>query len=100
MRKFLQAESFVTIAKSSYQSRGRERLESPPVRSSMLSLQVVRKRGKDSSGPDVSPFTSKTQPSSKRSTGGVPGRRLAFTPRETLLLVHYLNIICYIFSGR
>ncbi len=52
-----------------------------------MTSRFVRKRGKDSSGPNVSPFTSQSQPLSKRSTGRVPGRRLAFTPRDTLMIV-------------
>ncbi len=79
MRKFLAAESFVLASKSSYESRSREGVESSPVRST---LQSVRKRGKNSSGPDVSLFTTSRQPLSKRSTGGAPGRRLAFEPCE------------------
>ncbi len=90
LRKFLSSERFVTTAKCSYQSRSREGNELSPVTSG-------RKRGKDSSGPDVSPFTSQSQPSSKRSTGGVAGRRLAFTPRETLMIVVRLIISCYSF---
>ena len=45
MRKFIAAEVFVLASKSSYESRGRECL---------LNAQGARKRGKNSSGPDVS----------------------------------------------
>ena len=82
------AEVFVLASKSSYESRGRECLRSSPV-SSTRTLQGARKRAKNSSGPDVSPFTSNAQPLSKRSMGGAPGRRLAFEPCETLLCLSF-----------
>ena len=53
MRKFIAAEVFVLASKSSYESRCRECLRSSPV-SSTRTLQGARKRGKNSSGPDVS----------------------------------------------
>ncbi len=83
MRKFLVAESFVVIAKHSYQRMRRDCLELSSVSSLRSRLQSERKRGKISSGPEVTPATSLAQPS-KQSTGGVPQRRLAFSLCEIL----------------
>ena len=104
MRSFLAAECFVASAKQSYESRGigtenrqpssesttsqsecsSEGMNSAvsPVSAIRARLASVRKRMKDTTGPGTSPSTFQSQPLSKRCTGGLPGRRLAFTPCE------------------
>ena len=79
MRKFQAAETFRSMAKSSYEKQGYDKppppLHSPVVRGS-------RKRMKDTSGFEASPHTAQARPLHKRSTLAVSGRRLAFPPHE------------------
>ena len=82
-RKFLAAECFRSTAKTSYEKEG---FQVPglvsPQNSPKRPLDASRKRTKDTGGIDTSPCTSQCRPLAKRSTTGVPGKRLAFPPRE------------------
>ena len=70
-------EVFRLLARRSYQKQvSKEQLPSSPVRS------APKKRTKDTSGSDASPFTVSSRPSAK-STVGVRGKRLAFTPAQS-----------------
>ena len=85
-RKFIAAESFRSSAKTSYERKGFHvsvlgSPQSSPKVPSVASI-CTRKRTKDTSGIGASPYTSKARPLAKRSTTGVPGRRLAFPAKE------------------
>ena len=78
IKKIESIEVFRLLARRSYQKQvSKEQLPSSPVRS------APKKRTKDTSGSDASPFTVSSRPSAKRSTIGVRGKRLAFTPAQS-----------------
>ncbi len=79
-QSFFTAEKFIATAKLTFESRHVVAdCNTSPVSSVKSTSHSGRKRLKDTSGTGVSPSTLLSQPSSKRSTGGFPGRRLAFT---------------------
>ena len=79
MRKFQTAETLRSMAKSSYEKQGYNKVASP-----LCSVVVhgSRKRMKDTSGFEASPHTAQARPQAKRCTLSVGGRRLAFPSRE------------------
>ncbi len=84
-RKFLSAESFRVLAKTSYEKRGTPLPRPTGVTGSPKSARGVapRKRTKDTSGVGVSPHTHQVRPSAKRQTvGGASGRRLCFSVQD------------------
>lgn len=80
MRKFQSAETFRSMAKSSYEKQGYSG-PAPPLHSPRG--HGYKKRMKDTSGFEASPHTAQARPPAKRSTLVVSGRRLAFPPRES-----------------
>ena len=89
MQKFRAAEKFVASVKLCYDSR---HVVGPSASSIGLVKSTVysgRKRVKNTSGPEVSPGTFQSQPLSKRCTGGLPGRRLAFTICKKIIIMRY-----------
>ncbi len=83
------AEKFVASVKLCYDSR---HVVGPSASSIGLVKSTVysgRKRVKNTSGPEVSPGTFQSQPLSKRCTGGLPGRRLAFTICKKIIIMRY-----------
>ena len=77
-RKFLAAEAFIVLAKSS-----NEKQQLPSITSGHLSAVVTgtttpRKRAKDTSGAGASPHTQVCRPAPKRQTVAGYGRRLNF----------------------
>ncbi len=92
MKKVESIEAFRLLARHSYQKQA-AKLGSP-VRS------APKKRTKDTSGSGASPFTVSSRPSAKRSTIGMRGKRLAFSPVQSrkffnvIVDVKYLNILC------
>ena len=79
MRKFQAAETFRSMAKSSYEKQGYNK-PAPPLHSPVV--YGYRKRTKDTSGFEASPHTTQARPLAKRSTLAVGGKRLAFPPHE------------------
>ena len=80
MRKFQSAETFRSMAKSSYEKQGYSR-PTPPLHSP--GGHGYKKRTKDTSGFEASPHTAQARSPAKRSTLVVGGRRLAFPPCES-----------------
>ena len=79
-RKFLSAESFRVLAKTSY-DKSRGALPRPSSVGSPKSSEVApRKRSKDTSGVGVSPHTRTARPSAKRQTVGASGQRRLILP--------------------
>ena len=81
MQSFLTEEKFIVTAKQTFESR---RVFADRITFQVSSVKSTshngRKRIKDTSGTGVSlPSTHLSQLSSKRSTSGLPGKRLAFT---------------------
>jgi len=96
-RKFVAAESFRSSAKRSYERKGFHVSVSVSLQSSpkVPPVATSRKRVKDTSGIDASPHTSRARPLAKRSTTGVPGRRLAFPAQENCKINRLLLFILW-----
>ena len=91
-------EAFRLLARQSYHKQlSKENL--PPLLGGGTVVSPVRppskKRTKDTSGTGASPFTVSSRPSAKRSTMGVGGRRLAFSPAKSRVNV---NASIYIYQ--
>ena len=94
MRKFQAAETFRSMAKSSYEKQGYNALP-PPLHSPLV--HGCRKRTKDTSGFEASPHTAQARPLAKRSTVAVGGRKLAFPPCENSIQKKCKNLQKYRF---
>ena len=84
VKKLRSSEAFRSPASHSYLKQGFNQ-QVPPltVAGSSPVRQGVRKRSKDTSGTDASPFTVQSRPSAKKSTISVGRKRLAFGPRQS-----------------
>ena len=88
-RKFLAAEAFIVLAKSSNEKQQLPSITSGHPSAVVTGTTTPRKRAKDTSGAGASPHTQVCRPAPKRQTVAGYGRRLNFCIEDDGMVIKF-----------